>query len=194
MLPNGDFQDSTKYQIRHSSANVVQAFPFVLKKLCTNLTDVCSFACLKVKLNNNNRINLSRRSQNALVHYLAPAILFLVFLFVGARHASAEIPDVYNDDETCVICNASDDGSHHGIHSRSNSKPALPCSESSEESDTQEESDSDEDDDEHHIRTLNQACLLNFPETLSLDYLRVIQNHTGVSLVILYHSWKGYLS
>lgn len=147
----------------------------------------------EVKLNYYNKTSLSQRSPNAWVHYLASIVLFIVFFFGGAAQANGEIPDV-SDDETCVICNASDDGIHHGIHSKSNSKPVLPGSESSEESDTQEESDTDEDDTEHHIRAFNSGDLPILHETLSLDYRRIIQNHTGVSLIILYQSWQGYLS
>jgi hypothetical protein len=81
------------------------------------------------------------------------------------------------------------------IHLPSDSNPACPIVDRNSETELEEEEvDSDDDDTDHPTTFTDAVVSAKHSEISGLTYLKLFQNHNDVSLFILYHSWKSYLS
>ena len=132
------------------------------------------------------------RLEKVVVHHLIFAVLFVLSLFSNITESGAEVRPA--DDEKSFVSSASH---HHGIdhgHDLPFRSKGTPPGEKPNETDLEEEID-DGDGKESWHRSIASCCIpYSSTQLLRLHCKQLSQNHHPVSLFILYHSWKSYLS
>jgi hypothetical protein len=119
--------------------------------------------------------------------------LLLLFLFAFAADLAATRFERAIEG-TCIKSSQYNDWPYHGVHLPFGSKPALPGSEAQGENEVEKEIDADDDVHASSQRSVIPILIQDACASLQLRHRMSFQDHPGVSKVILYHSWKGYLS
>jgi hypothetical protein len=137
--------------------------------------------------------NSNRTQLLYLTRTFVGVVLLFLFLFGFAADLAAASKKTASDGPL-FESSQSADGPYHGFHFPFGSKPALPGPEGPEENEIEEEIDSDEDVNQHIYRSLAPIRIEDSSASLQLRHRTLFQDYPGVSLIILYHSWKSYLS
>ena len=130
----------------------------------------------------------TRLMKYAALHNLVVAALFFLFIFDLTTDLKTESSQVDNK-EVCFTADYS-----NGIHLPFDSRSTFPGSETPNENELEEEVDFDDDVKEGRHHSVGTHLAQNSLEFSRLRYRTSLQHGSGVSLIILYHSWKSYLS
>jgi len=145
-----------------------------------------------LNINSNDRIHEPRRLKPIVVQNLVFVVLFVLSLFGNVTEFKSNARPTHAD-QTCFESNDSHNGPRHSHDLPFDSKDSLP-SEKTNEKDLEEEEIDDEDGKEYWHRSITPGFAYISTESSRLHCRQLFQNHHSVSLFILYHSWKSYLS
>jgi hypothetical protein len=130
--------------------------------------------------------------KNVLVENLALVVLFILSLFANASQFRVNAQP-NPEGQTCIHSADSHARPYRDMDLPLGSNDSLP-GETPNKNELEEETDSDEDGKEHSHRHLAGGVAYILIESSGLRCAQMVENHHNVSLFILYHSWKSYLS
>jgi hypothetical protein len=145
-----------------------------------------------MKRNGSNRINEPRWMKNVLVQNFALMVLFIIPLF--ANTLEPRLNAWYDSHvQACLNSVNSDSRPYHDEDLPTDSNDS-PLGETPSENGLEEEVDSDEDGKEYWHRHIPRNIAYILTQTSWVRCGKTFENNHTVSLFILHHSWKSYLS
>jgi hypothetical protein len=165
----------------------------VLLPFLTILKYVCSFAAQMNLPGNHKAIPSGSEKAQVLIRHVIVAFFLVVFAHTAVQltfTGFASIGEILGIKEGPTAANVF----YQPVHNPQHSGTALPVAEFLKETEVQEKPHLDKVYSFHSDFDLIKSASIGKSENLYRGFLRSLQNRPELSLIILHHSWKSYLS